>query len=264
MVNSILEKHNFKEINNLNQRGGRMLSIIDLLKDGTLNSEIAGFLLYSMMENKSFLTAANPSGTGKTTLMGALLGLLKPGVRIKTINNHINPDNIQDHKNIRFLIHEIGDGPYYSYIWGKDVSNFFQLGGQNSLASCMHADTLKEMKNILFNPPLSVNEIDFYNLDLILFMKMSGNFTSRIRRISEIYGSCDNKFIKLYEWESKTDKFKRKEINKFLKFISNKKDNSLADIKAQLDKSEKVIKNIKKKDIIKLEQVRKEIRRNYF
>ena len=97
-----LNQHNLKQIRGLNQRGGRMLSIIDLLEAGTVNSEMAGFLLYAMNNNLSFLTAANPSGTGKTTLMGAILNLLKPGVKIITLNGSIKANEGYTHESSSF------------------------------------------------------------------------------------------------------------------------------------------------------------------
>ncbi|MFW6270661.1 MAG: hypothetical protein ACOC4G_11335 [Bacillota bacterium] len=257
-----LEKHNFKEINRLNQRGGRMLSIIDLLKDGTLDFDLAGFLLYSMRQDKSFLTAANPSGTGKTTLMGSLLGLLKPGIQIKTISNRVKVSEERE-KNIRYLIHEIGDGPYFSYIWGQEVDKFLSLGNRAGIASCMHADSLEEMKDILYNPPLSVREKNFYNLDLILFMTMEGRFTRRKRRVSRVYGKYNNSFIKLFEWDSESDSFSRHNLDKYLINQSEIMKKEINQLKSEIEKARNIIKKIAEKDIVSLEKVRKEVIAEY-
>ncbi|MFW5992475.1 MAG: hypothetical protein ACOCQN_04715, partial [Halanaerobiaceae bacterium] len=134
MLNS-LEKSNLKEIKRLNQRGGRSLSIIDLLKDGTVDSGIAGFLLYSMANSLSFITAANPSGTGKTTLMGTILNLLKPGVKIRTLERNFSINKGESDK--CYLVHEIGKGPYYSYLWGEDIARFFRIAESGTAASCI-------------------------------------------------------------------------------------------------------------------------------
>jgi Flp pilus assembly CpaF family ATPase len=69
--------NNLREINSLNQRGGRMLSVVDLIDDGTLDARTSGLLLSFMAAEASFLTAAGPGGVGKSTLMAVLLSFLR-------------------------------------------------------------------------------------------------------------------------------------------------------------------------------------------
>ncbi|NLX42680.1 MAG: hypothetical protein GXY79_04280, partial [Chloroflexi bacterium] len=63
-------------VNRANQRGGRMLSIVDLLLAETLTLPQAAWLAAQVLGGRSFLVGARPGGAGKTTVMGALLGLL--------------------------------------------------------------------------------------------------------------------------------------------------------------------------------------------
>ena len=236
-----------------------MLSIIDLLKDNTLNERMAGFLLYMMLNNLSFLTAANPSGTGKTTLMGSLLNLLKPGVEIRTIKNKRDLEIKDESPEERYLIHEIGDGPYYSYLWGKEIDKFLKLGDKATIASCIHADTLKELKDIFLEPPLSVKNKNLLNLDLILFMTMKGGFYSRKRRVSRVYGSLKNEFILLYEWNSEKDGFYEINVEKYLSYLANRLEISLSKVNDNLLSAEEIISELKKYEITKLEDVRDKI-----
>ncbi|MEK7765428.1 MAG: hypothetical protein AAB368_04240, partial [bacterium] len=67
------------ELDRLNQRGGRMLSIVDLIEAGTVTRELAAYLLAAIGGGASFMTAALPGGAGKTTVMGALLNFVPPG-----------------------------------------------------------------------------------------------------------------------------------------------------------------------------------------
>jgi type IV secretory pathway ATPase VirB11/archaellum biosynthesis ATPase len=73
-----LEQHNHRQIEQLNQRGGRMLSIVDLIQAGTIRVQMAAYAMRAMAEGASLLTAAGPGGAGKTTLMAALLNFLPP------------------------------------------------------------------------------------------------------------------------------------------------------------------------------------------
>ena len=43
-----VEEENLTRIRRLNQRGGRMLSIVDLLEGGTMDPYLAGYLTYCM------------------------------------------------------------------------------------------------------------------------------------------------------------------------------------------------------------------------
>ncbi|MFW5985051.1 MAG: hypothetical protein ACOCQ1_02125 [Halanaerobiaceae bacterium] len=259
-----IEDHNLQQIQDLNQRGGRMLSIVDLLSAGTLNLEMAAFLLYSQLENKSFLTAANPSGTGKTTLMGAMLNLLKPGIKIKTLTG--KPDNTlkkADLKEVRFLIHELGQGPYYSYLWGQEAAQFFRLGQKSSLASCIHADTLAELKNIVFQPPISISQKELANIDLILFMcrERGGVFSSR-RRVTNIYAyfSPQNEYKSLFEWDKESDSFSKSNFwHEYLKEEFCSPEIELAKLKKLLKDYASFFAKLEKREIVSLKNVRKKV-----
>jgi energy-coupling factor transporter ATP-binding protein EcfA2 len=125
-----IEQHNHRQIEQLNQRGGRMLSIVDLIQAGTINVEMAAYAMRAMAEGASLLTAARPGGAGKTTLMAAILGLLPPDVPLVTVDtSRIIHDGLQRSATepACYLAHEIGSGDWYGYIWGQDVGNFFSL-----------------------------------------------------------------------------------------------------------------------------------------
>lgn len=252
-----IEKQNLKEIKRLNQRGGRMLSIIDLINDDTLNLEMSGFLLYSMLNNASFLTAANPMGVGKTTLMGSLLNLIKPEVKIETVNP--NQVSNKGEKDVRYLAHELKttSRPYYGYIKGKDVSKFISLTDNSSIAACMHADTIPEMKDMLFSQ--GVNKKDFNNIDLILFMRMEGAFTNRKRRISHIYESIGNGHKLLYKWKKKDDVFTKQQESIYLKKLAENKDISLTQIRKKVNKCSDFLENLRENRINHLEDIREKV-----
>ena len=61
------------ELERCNQRGGRMLSVFDLLAAGTLDVDLTAYFLARISRGASFLVGANPGGAGKTTVMCALL-----------------------------------------------------------------------------------------------------------------------------------------------------------------------------------------------
>jgi flagellar protein FlaI len=60
------------------------VTIVDMLKFGTLNTELAAYLWY-MMESRLTTIVVGATAAGKTTLLNALASMLRPGIKIVTI-----------------------------------------------------------------------------------------------------------------------------------------------------------------------------------
>ncbi len=197
-------RDNLREINSLNQRGGRMLSVVDLIEDGTLTSEVAGYLLTSVAGGASFLTAAGPGGVGKTTLMACLLSFLAPGERIHTVTD---PQRLPEPEGPTcYLCHEIGAGHWYGYLWGDEAADFLALRQQGRIAASLHAETVEELRDQLLGPSIGADERDLAAVRLLLFMVRRG---SR-RRVSAIYERAGGEradLRRIVTWEPGTDSF---------------------------------------------------------
>ena len=115
-----IEQNNLKQIELLNQRGGRTLSVVDLMEAGTVNASVVGFMLCAMAQGASVLMGARPSGAGKSTLLANALCLLPPGERIVTTRSESIIQKALTHPPAVpecYLAHEIGSGRWYGYIW---------------------------------------------------------------------------------------------------------------------------------------------------
>ncbi len=209
-----IEAHNDEQIEMLNQRGGRTLSIVDLIGAGTIGVEMAAVGMRAMARGASLLTGARPGGAGKTTLMATLLNFLPPGVPIATTDRSAviaralgQPAD----RPVCYLAHEIGSGHWYGYIWGRDVADFLSLiDGLRRVASCLHADTLPELIGILTSPPLSVTPEQLGRVDLILFMHVQATVRGTPRRVATFYeadGAGGHRL--LFEWDGDTDTFRQ-------------------------------------------------------
>jgi len=207
-----IEPHNHREIEALNQRGGRTLSIVDLIRAGTISVEMSAYAMRAMHRGGSLLTGARPGGAGKTTLMAALLGFLPPDVPIITVDR---PDVISDARSrptsepACYLAHEIGSGHWYGYLWGRDVARFLSLiEGERRIASCLHADTLEELTDILCSPPLDAPPESLARVSLVLFMHVSGALGRCRRRVSTFWeADGEGRHRLLYQWDSRSDTF---------------------------------------------------------
>jgi hypothetical protein len=57
-----LESSNAEQIDRLNQRGGRTLSIVDLIQAGTISMEMSAHAMRAIAGGASLLTGARPGG----------------------------------------------------------------------------------------------------------------------------------------------------------------------------------------------------------
>ena len=144
--------------------------------------------------------------------MAAILNLMPPDVRIVTVD---------DRRLIRegrkcpaaeptcYLVHEIGSGDWYGYLWGRDVADFFALiGPTGRVASCLHADTLEEMAGILCSPPLKVAPAVFGRVGLVLFIHVVPGARGYRRRVASFWvpeGAGGHRI--LFRWNASSDTF---------------------------------------------------------
>lgn len=239
-----IERHNHQQIERLNQRGGRTLSIVDLIQARTISLEMAAHAWRAMDQGASLLTGARPGGAGKTTLMAAILNFLPPNVPIVTVDSpHVITDALATSvdKPACYLAHEIGSGYWYGYIWGGDVARFLSLiGGGRRIASCLHADTLEELGQIVCSPPLEASAQLLARVDLILFMHLDAQMGSYRRRVATFYETdrAGNHQL-LYAWEARIDTFQRvgelrdpNELNRYVGAVRRLVDEGEADCRA--------------------------------
>ena len=207
-----IEDINWRQIEDLNQRGMRMLSVIDLILAGTVDVDVAAFVCEKMSRGASILTAAKPGGAGKTTVMAAFLGFIPPGTSIITVSDPsiLNPNNPCHVSPEYLLVHEIGSGYYYGYIWGDDVKRYFSLiKPGRSIASNLHCDTIEELIAVL-NGQLAVPLELIQKVDLLLFISISGSFMKIKRSVSSVYESTGAKHRLVFSLNPKDHNFECK------------------------------------------------------
>jgi hypothetical protein len=162
------------EIERCNQRGGRMLSIVDLIEAGTVTPELAAYCLAAIRAGGSFMVGANPGGAGKTTVMAALLGLVAGDTVLCPADTEKTLTEAFDTPTPRrcFVCHEIGAGPYYAYLWGRELRLFFRLPEVGHvMATNLHADTCDEARAQVCGEN-QVPPEHFQRMNLALFLKV--------------------------------------------------------------------------------------------
>ena len=208
-----VEHRNWRQIEALNQRGGRTLSIVDLLLAGTIDAETAGHVGEAIQRGASFLTAANPGGAGKTALLAALLGFLPEGVPVVTVDHPdaIAADGRADEQRC-YLAHEIGSGHWYGYIWGPVVGRYLDLAADGHMvASCLHADTIEEVHDTLHACTLGDPGEALRGIEFILFMHVDRSSGGIRRRVASVYrkDGMGRTHDPVSQWDPATDSFEQ-------------------------------------------------------
>jgi hypothetical protein len=185
-----IEQH-CAEIERCNQRGGRMLSIVDLIEAGTMTRELAAYSLAAIGAGASFMVGALPGGAGKTTVMGALLNFVPRGVSLVAADSDsVIRDGLQDGAQRRcYICHEIGDGPYYAYLWGDSLRLYFQLPGVGHMvATNLHADTFDQARHQVCKEN-GVPLTEFRRANLLYFLAVERLEQGTKRRIVSVWES---------------------------------------------------------------------------
>jgi len=186
--NDALARH-CREIDRCNQRGGRMLSIVDLLDAETITLDLAAYSLAAISQGASFLTAALPGGAGKTTIMGALLSFVPAEVELAAAADAATVARGLACPTPRccYLCHEIGAGPYYAYLWGQDLRDWFRLAAAgHQLASNLHADTYAQAREQICGDN-DVPAEDFGRIGLLYFIAVRRSSYGVARQVVEVW-----------------------------------------------------------------------------
>lgn len=186
---SVLE--HCREIDRCNQRGGRMLSIVDLVEAETVTRELAAYCLAAIGGGASFLIGALPGGAGKTTVMGALLNFVPAGVRLVPADGIESIElGMKAPPSARrcFICHEIGSGPYYAYLWGEELRQYFRLATAGQmLATNLHADTYEQAREQICGTN-GVPDSALRRMSLMFFLSVGRGGRRRIEQAWESDG----------------------------------------------------------------------------
>lgn len=178
-------------IERCNQRGGRMLSIVDLIEAGTIPRDLAAYALAAIGNGASFMVGALPGGAGKTTVMGALLNFVPVDVELVAADRMatIKKGLAKGTPRRCYICHEIGPGDYYAYLWADELRTYFELPtAGHMLATNLHADTFEQAQAQVCRDN-GVPEAAFRRMNLIFFLAVRREGWSYARRIEEVWES---------------------------------------------------------------------------
>jgi hypothetical protein len=191
-------------VNRSNQRGGRMLSLVDLIDAETLTVEMAAWATERIERGASFLVGANPGGAGKTAIMGALLTMLPSGESVHVTRTGGFGFRRGESDGWRtagpgacLVAYEISPASFEAYIWGTELQQFIERGRAGArLVANLHADTLAEARDQIVNdngvPPAGFDTFDFF-----VPITLGGGFSRRSRMVEQIDYRTDDGWTRI-------------------------------------------------------------------
>ena len=213
------------------------ITIIDLIKFGSMNTDIAAYLWYIAEKNATMLVAGG-TASGKTTALNALGSFIRPGQKIVSIEDTqelnlphenwipaVSRQNFTDGQIgeinqfdlLRAALRQRPDIIIVGETRGREAYTLFQaMATGHGGFSSIHADSVEATLTRLASSPMDIpkpliaNTLDVITLQLKLRVKDKS--TRRIIQISEINGiDKDNDSIKTHEvfkWDPNTDTHK--------------------------------------------------------
>lgn len=180
-------------------------SVIELIRSGTLDAELAASVWVLIEQRVPLLVAAAAPGTGKTTLLDAFLDLLptnlrivelagaaetfdwlpqatelgwsRPtagGSRVRRLDPPVRPDDTI------LLVPELSDH-LPSYSWGAEARLAIRAASIGyGLAATIHADTLEEVLDSLRRPPVGADDDELSRLGLVLVLRRVADGRRRV------------------------------------------------------------------------------------
>ena len=178
-------------------------SIVELVRDGTLDAELAATLWLLVEARVPLVVAAEATGTGKSTLLNALLDFLPPGTQavelagaaetfdwlpqapelgwrrarptgVRRAKPPIRPDTTV------LLIPELSDH-LPSYTWGAEARIAIRAASIGyGLAATIQADSLDEVLEVLRRPPVQLVDDELSRLGVVLVLRAVAGGRRRI------------------------------------------------------------------------------------
>ena len=193
------------------------ITLAELVRNGTLNADMAAVLWSAVDEQVSFITAAVPQFAGKTTLSRAVLDLRPPGIPLHEVAGE--PDVMDrlkaEPRGGYLVVGEFSRAPVPGYIWGEPLRRVMStLSAGYALQTTLHAPTVDaavEQFSVLNGVP----DDDASRVKLVLYVERFGtnrsDFWRRLVEMYELHKVENGRPIghPLFRWQPENDTFEK-------------------------------------------------------
>ncbi len=264
------------------------ITIVDLIKFGSMSSDIAAYLWYIIEKNSTMLVAGG-TASGKTTALNALGAFIRPGQKIVSIEdtqelNLFHENWIPAVTRQNFTDGQIGEINQYDLLRaalrqrpdiiivgetrGREAYTLFQAmaTGHGGLSS-IHADSVEATLTRLASSPMDIpktliaNTLDVITLQLKLRVKDKS--VRRVIQISEIAGLDEHTdevlTHEIFKWDPTTDTHKFAGNSIVLEKIKERTGESNEQIDYELRKRKVALEWMVNNDLRKHKEVAKDV-----
>ena len=194
------------------------ITIVDLVRNGTLNAEMAAVLWAAVDERQSFLTVAVPRFAGKTTTSNAILSLRPaemPAILVAG-EPEVMERLTRERRGGYLVVAEFAPAPVPGYIWGAPVRRVFETvhAGGYALQTALHAPGVEQaIAEVTRGNGVSDAHASVFKLVIYIerFGTNSGNFWRRITDLYEVHEVRAGRPIGqwLFQWRADGDRFEK-------------------------------------------------------
>lgn len=163
------------------------LGLAELVRNGTMSSEVAATLAVAASERRSLLAIAVPRGAGKTTLLRAALAHRPAGTPVHVLQRYDDGSlGIPARRDGGYLfLNEIADTGFLDYFWGEEVRRVFSRLDGFSLATALHAPGVEAAFEVIggWN---EVPDEHASRIDVAVYPEVGGTGRAPRRRVAEV------------------------------------------------------------------------------
>jgi hypothetical protein len=199
-------------------------SLLDLVRNGTMDAEVAATLSAIAEEKRSFKVVAVPRFAGKTTVANAMLGFVPRSVPLHYLSGcESEIEDLRQHPDGGYLVvGEFSKGQVPTYIWGSPVRKVFEtLRAGFSLSVCLHASSVEEAYAAVCRGN-GVADEDAALISYMVYIERMGtdanDFWRRVAGVYEIDRVTDGvpHARLLHRWNRESDQFELLDRPQFL------------------------------------------------
>ncbi|MEM3897243.1 MAG: type II/IV secretion system ATPase subunit [Nitrososphaerota archaeon] len=264
-------------------------SVTELLHSRLLSPEMAAYF-WLLIEHKANILVAGATGSGKTTILNALMCFVKPRMKIVTCEETAEL-NIPTENWVRFVTREsyglgaqkTGEITLYDLVKtslryrpdylivgevrGEEAFVLFQAiaTGHGGL-STIHAESIESVMKRLVSPPMNIPPSHIPLLDAVALVERvhlprpidGKTYARRMRYVWEVvdYG----KYVTIAEWNPATDQFVTDFTNSVvLERIAARTAKTKEDIIAEIERRAAVLKSLVERGLIEIGDIAREV-----
>ncbi|MBI3115744.1 MAG: type II/IV secretion system ATPase subunit [Thaumarchaeota archaeon] len=282
----------------ITQRGGNFtirkfkadpLSIVDLLENKTMNSEIAAYLWY-LIEKKLAILVAGDTASGKTTSLNCLSMFIVPGQKVVSVED--TPELSLPHENwvqtisrgggatseitlfdlLKNALRQRPDVIIVGEVRGQEAFTLFQSvatghGGMGTI----HADSVQAVINRLTSEPMNIpRSLVGTTLDCIVMqlkLRVGDRSVRRITSVAEVVGhdSRNDQIVvnDVFRWEPESDSFTFSGRSRLYDKIAQRYGLTVEHVKRDIDARKTFLDWLANKKIRSYKEVSEQVRQFY-